>query len=105
MLLAEGEQSGQIERSPGVERLRLIDPGFALGFDLQPPGLGGEPGFDEGVARERVRLRVAAADVGEVVGIGQERATFGHEIFVLRSSGVARGRSRLSHAGWIQGAR
>ena len=56
---------------------RLGDLGLPLGGDLQPPGLGGEPGLDQGLALERVRDRVAPADVREVVArreVGAARA-------------------------------
>ena len=85
---------------------------FPFGVDLQPPGLGGEPRLDQGLALERMRDRVAAADVPEFVGVGQERPLIGHESCSIcagieqNSHVVGRGESTVrdrdeSKGGWL----
>src|SRR5262249_49917119 len=83
VLLAQLAQHLQVDGVVLRERARALElRGEFLGVirhDLQPPGLGGQPGFDKLLAFELMRLRIATADVLETVRVGQILALIGHE--------------------------
>ena len=87
MPLAEFEQGGKIERRAVGEAARLFDAGAVLGDYLEPPGIGSEPGLDQGVPFDGVGQRVAPAYVSKIFGrrekwAGQRpRGTGGRSVF------------------------
>ena len=66
-------EPGEVERRAVLQAVRPGDLGGAVAHDLEPPGLGGEPGLREGLALEREGLGIAAAHVDEVARLGQDR--------------------------------